>query len=620
MSTPRCFCFALCVLLCTVSTAAADQSGHLPDWLGKDATSCNDASRLDAAKASLAVAMALELRRLAPAIDLRLAPQGVELSPEGLSRCTNGCRKTRAILAMQRSGSRAFEGAVFRDELAGALTRVLRTAGEAVSHQLTLVAGPVRLDETSCGPHYVFQLDDGSSQPYSAAAADAFSEHLCFFGGGSCGRNPVLGFRTTSAGCPEGRTCVAIDPTDGDNSTSINIDTIEGAHLNDVVPFSAPSGQFTLVPYVNEQWDAFGEYSTFSRDFMAHETGIFRVCASLASFIGAFELDLFINGQRENAFAISKYGAATGCREVKLNEWDHLDVRVHQTSYASMYFPSNPYWNWLQVQFIDILNPHSNPVSTDNVSQFSAPSHSFTRVPYNTVLYDANGRFDASQGRFTAVEEDHYELCASLGGFSADFELDIFINGQRENAFAASKYGIAQGCRTFYLTAGSYAEVWMYQASGGPLTFYPNTYWSWVTLRSAETRVRINNISGFAAPHGAFTKVMYTTEAMDAGNEFDPGTSRITATRDEDVFVCASLAGFAGDFELDLFINGARSKAIAVSNNGAATGCRTVRLHWGDTLEVWMYQATGTTMYFQPNSYWNWLLISQAFTWTETAP
>jgi hypothetical protein len=43
---------------------------------------------------------------------------------------------------------------------------------------------------------------------------------LCYFGHGSCGSNPYIGFAQVTAGCPSGKTCVAIDPTDGDNSST----------------------------------------------------------------------------------------------------------------------------------------------------------------------------------------------------------------------------------------------------------------------------------------------------------------------------------------------------------------------------------------------------------------
>jgi hypothetical protein len=43
---------------------------------------------------------------------------------------------------------------------------------------------------------------------------------LCFYGSGDCGNNPYIGFMQTGVNCPPGRTCIAIDPTDGDNGST----------------------------------------------------------------------------------------------------------------------------------------------------------------------------------------------------------------------------------------------------------------------------------------------------------------------------------------------------------------------------------------------------------------
>jgi hypothetical protein len=74
----------------------------------------------------------------------------------------------------------------------------------------------------ACGPHYVFQVDNLDGTPLTAQQAANMSNWLCFYGmdgsnGQNCGSNPYIGFFQTSNSCPAGRTCIAIDPTDGDN-------------------------------------------------------------------------------------------------------------------------------------------------------------------------------------------------------------------------------------------------------------------------------------------------------------------------------------------------------------------------------------------------------------------
>ena len=37
---------------------------------------------------------------------------------------------------------------------------------------------------------------------------------------GSCGSNPYINYTVTTNSCPAGRTCVAVDPSDGDNAAT----------------------------------------------------------------------------------------------------------------------------------------------------------------------------------------------------------------------------------------------------------------------------------------------------------------------------------------------------------------------------------------------------------------
>jgi hypothetical protein len=174
-------------------------------------------------KASLAAAMARELGRLDPATDLTTFGPFVTLSSQGWARCTNGCPRTRAILDQQlgNGDERDADPAVLRRDLTAALEchrRAQDTARRQVSaqppaHKLTEVAGPIRIDPASCGPHYIFQADDLAGQPLGTEEATRLEHALDFFGAGACGSSPYLGFQVTRIGCPPGRTCIAIDPT-----------------------------------------------------------------------------------------------------------------------------------------------------------------------------------------------------------------------------------------------------------------------------------------------------------------------------------------------------------------------------------------------------------------------
>jgi hypothetical protein len=196
---------------------------------------CNSNSGVQPTKAALAVAMAKDLGRWDPA-DL-WSDQGrtwkVFLS--GSAPCTNGCTNVKAILGQQTSGlinvidQNLFNPETLKTELTASiqrqkdLTNNLRMNNPGAlppAHKLTMVAGPTNLGLGSCGPHYVFQVDHLDGTPLTATEANNMVNALCMFGQGTCGNNPYIAFATTSNGCPTGKTCVAIDPTDGDNSST----------------------------------------------------------------------------------------------------------------------------------------------------------------------------------------------------------------------------------------------------------------------------------------------------------------------------------------------------------------------------------------------------------------
>lgn len=197
---------------------------------------CNTQSGLMPTKAALAVAMAKELGRWDPA---DLAVQGqfgypnsrVVLNSASAGRCVNGCANTKGILAQQDASfvdQNLFNATNFKNDLEASFQRQANMISDLKrnnpgalppAHKLTLVGGPSDLGVGACGPHYIFQVDDQYGNPLSAAQANNMANALCFYGYGSCGNNPYLSFQTTTVGCPAGRTCVAIDPQDGDTGS-----------------------------------------------------------------------------------------------------------------------------------------------------------------------------------------------------------------------------------------------------------------------------------------------------------------------------------------------------------------------------------------------------------------
>jgi len=216
---------------------AASVSSDEAESLAKtqDAVSaCYTNSGVNPTKAALAVAMATELGRLDPAHDLVIVGSGVGLSSSAVC-VKNNCANTKALLGQQGDGpwsfmdQNVFNPAVYKNDLyasMGRQTTVLSDiqrnspANLPPAHKLTKVAGPVDLGLGACGPHYVFQADKADGTPLSATDAANLANGMCFYGFGNCGNgNSYLRYTVTGQGCPTGRTCVAIDPTDDDNGS-----------------------------------------------------------------------------------------------------------------------------------------------------------------------------------------------------------------------------------------------------------------------------------------------------------------------------------------------------------------------------------------------------------------
>jgi len=233
--------------LSALQGCAASVSSEEADALGtteEAVTACYSNSGLNPTKAALAVAMADELGRWDPAHDLRITdgvPLGFAAGMQVVALSTsvvclkNNCANTKALLGQQDPrlinviDQNVFSPAGLNSDLVASMNRssnvlsdLQRNNPSALppAHKLTRVGGPVTLGPGSCGPHYVFQADHLNGTPLSSTEASNLANGLCFYGFGNCGNgNPYLKYTVTGQGCPTGRTCVAVDPTDGDNGS-----------------------------------------------------------------------------------------------------------------------------------------------------------------------------------------------------------------------------------------------------------------------------------------------------------------------------------------------------------------------------------------------------------------
>jgi hypothetical protein len=202
-------------------------------------TTCSSNSGTWPTLAALAVSMATELGRWEPDLDLQVSGGKVILNPAAVC-VANSCKNTKAILGQQSftADQSVFNNTNYASTLQSMFTRQSSlianlkannpTQVPIQNYKTTLVGGPTNLGYGNCGPHYIFQVDyssgANSGKPLSSTDATNLLSTLCFYGDAGCGPNPYIGALigdvTKVPGCPAGKMCIAIDPTDGDNGST----------------------------------------------------------------------------------------------------------------------------------------------------------------------------------------------------------------------------------------------------------------------------------------------------------------------------------------------------------------------------------------------------------------
>jgi hypothetical protein len=402
----------------------------------------------------------------------------------------------------------------------------------------------------------------------------------------------------------------------------------KGIDLSDIAAFTAQPNQWTVVRYINATGKNAASYSGYTYQFTPWNGYLkYQVCASLASFTDAFELDIFVGGVRERALANSKYGAAQGCRTITTDK--PVDVRVRQTTSASMAFNQNAIWNWMTVEVYEGSPPNAGvSLSMGNVETFTVPNADFnTKIPFKSPIYDVGWTpWKTADKQFVPKYKSKLQVCASLssGLFNDNvvFELDIFVNNQRTKALAVSKNGVAAGCQMLVAYGNDVVDVRPYQTSGALMTFPTNSSYNWLTVDvlPISSYTQLGNTDWFDVPSGGdhFTMVPFANMQNNDGIFYRDGNSFWLLPGNAGNYqICASLyTGSATQvFEMDLFLNGVymenREKAFAISSFGAASGCRTVGLADRDEFAIGVYQGSGSTMSVSPNSNWNWLQVNR---------
>jgi hypothetical protein len=234
--------YGFCANAPSASTRPVMKAWNMTTMLYSD---CSTAGGANPTKAALAVAIARELGEFDPVNQLTVTNGTVALSAAAVTKCnglSHKCKNTIAILGQQADAAtidqNLFNPTNFREDLKASFDRHKNNITNLtnnnrgalpIAHNLTLVSGPTNIGAVqngvskSCGPHYIFKVTKKDGSNLTSTEASNLGHATVFFGGGTpgTGSNPYMGYTSTGlASCPSGASCIAIDPTDGDNSST----------------------------------------------------------------------------------------------------------------------------------------------------------------------------------------------------------------------------------------------------------------------------------------------------------------------------------------------------------------------------------------------------------------
>jgi hypothetical protein len=117
---------------------------------------------------------------------------------------------------------------------------------------------------------------------------------------------------------------------------------------------------------------------------------------------------------------------------------------------------------------------------------FTVATSTYTKIPFNTELFDTNSNFDSTTNyRFTPTVAGYYQVQGacfiSPPNQTSGFILSLYKNGSEfqqlhRNQFGTSFNQMAQGSLLLYLNGTSdYIELYMWQNGGGTQTFGQGT-------------------------------------------------------------------------------------------------------------------------------------------------
>jgi hypothetical protein len=133
-------------------------------------------------------------------------------------------------------------------------------------------------------------------------------------------------------------------------------------------------------------------------------------------------------------------------------------------------------------------------------STFTVATSTYTKIPFNTKLFDTNSNFDSTTNyRFTPTVAGYYQIQGacfiSPPNQTSGFILSLYRNGSEFQQLHRNQYGtsfnqMAQGSLLIYLNGTTdYIELYVWQNGGGTQTFGQanqiTTWFNGCLLRSA---------------------------------------------------------------------------------------------------------------------------------------
>ncbi len=131
------------------------------------------------------------------------------------------------------------------------------------------------------------------------------------------------------------------------------------------------------------------------------------------------------------------------------------------------------------------------------------------------------------------------------------------------------------------------------------------------TSASGNVSLKYTTNSVTALPSGAFTQIAFGAKVWDKTSSFNGSTFTAPSAGTYQISSCIWTGGVVSSLESDVYVNGVRNTGLGVASSvGPACGNTLVQLSANDTVAIYGYQGSGSTVSVTSgNAWWCWLTI-----------